>query len=172
MEVAPSEIPVIVKSLPNELSQENECFSVVDETILKYGGKRIIGWSIWENAGAFIEAEFHAVWQRHDGELQDLNKRPRIYNSILFLPDTKKEYSGVQVDNIRKPLTKDNDVIRLLYLAKRRFEIMNRGERASQYGEISLTGKELKEMTSLHKEMFRLEIRINNKYGKKSNESL
>ena len=68
--------PIYVRSIPNQINIENECFPLVDEYISNHGGERILGWAIWELPGLFIEAEFHAVWKAPAGELIDLSPRP------------------------------------------------------------------------------------------------
>lgn len=91
-----------------------------------------------ERPGVFIEAEFHAVWRSESGQCLDIVPRPLPFDSITFLPDPNRNYAGLQVDNVRKPLVKDNDLVRYLFLFKRRFAIMNTGDLAGQYGEIVL----------------------------------
>ncbi|BCV47449.1 hypothetical protein [Shewanella algae] len=54
--------------------------SLVQNKIDKFGGTLITGWAIWEKVGVFIEAEFHAVWLKPDGEHLGLNPRRHIPN--------------------------------------------------------------------------------------------
>ncbi len=127
-ELVPVETPIIVACRPIPNQPENECFPIVEDYVAANGGKRVIGWSIWERPGVFIEAEFHAVWRSESGQHLDIAPRPIPFTSITFLPDPERNYDGFQVDNIRKPLVKDNDLVRYLFLFKRRFEIVNTGD--------------------------------------------
>jgi hypothetical protein len=166
-EISPHRKPLTVRCAPQNQSPYNECFGLVDEKITESGGKQIIGWAIWEKTGVFIEAEFHAVWETTEGNLLDLNPRPPQFciESILFVPDANKTYSGRQVDNIRKPLVSDPDVVRFLYLASKRFQLLNRGDRAYQHGKIQLKNREAKEYQRISIEARRLNQKINKRYG-------
>lgn len=141
-----------------------ECFSIVPEHIVSHGGKQLTGWAIWETPGVFIEAEFHAVWQDNEGLLHDLTPRPIPLGHILFVPDPGREYAGRQVDNIRSAMVDDLDVIRFLYIFKRRFEILNKGDLANQHGEIVLPPKAAKEYRKLEKEVAQLHLRLSRRY--------
>lgn len=143
----------------------NECFAIVPKQIAAQGGVQLTGWAIWEVPGVYIEAEFHAVWQRPDGEVIDITPRPFVSDCILFLPDTKRQYAGRQVDNVRKPLVRDNDLVRFFFLLRRRFEILNQGDLANQHGEISLPRKAMREFTDLEKEMTKLQRRLYRRYA-------
>lgn len=140
-----SEIPVYVKSKPNQNIIQNECFPIVDEYILINGGERIIGWALWELPDLYIEAEFHAIWKSPDGELIDLNPRSLKTENILFLQDDSILYEGFQVNNIRLPLTNNPIVINFLNSYDRMFEFTNRGDRKGQHGEIRLNNEDERE---------------------------
>jgi hypothetical protein len=125
----------------------------------------VTGWAIWEWPKVFIEAEFHAVWCSPTGEFLDLTPRPLLSEHILFLPDATLKYDGRQIDNIRRALVKDNDLTRFLFIFRRQFEILNKGDLAFQHGAISLPPKALKELHALQKEGARLERRLNVRYA-------
>lgn len=65
----------------------------------------------------------------------------RLLPACPFLPGSVT----TQTDSVRKPLVDDPDVIRWLYLARRRFEIVNTSDLAEHYGRIELPGKLAKE---------------------------
>ncbi|MCO7188624.1 MULTISPECIES: hypothetical protein [unclassified Pseudoalteromonas] len=159
--------PVSVVCKPQYQEDENECFQLVQDKIEELGGTSVTGWAIWEKEGIFIEAEFHAVWLNSEGKYIDLN--PRHISSklkeILFIPDEQTRYKNKQIDNIRKPLVDDAVVKKFLHLNSKMFEFMNRGERAFQHGEIELSIREKKEHNKLLKELIKLELKINKKYG-------
>jgi len=144
----------------------------VEEQILLHGGSMRTGWAIWEWPNVFIEAEFHAVWQCPTGELRDLTPRALLSQHILFLPDSTTKYDGRQVDNVRKARVKDNDLNRFLFIFRRQFEILNKGDLAFQHGPISLPTGALKELQQLQKEGARLERRLHERYGRHEEEKL
>lgn len=162
--VAANKTPIEVFCSPVSNQPVNECFSVVEQYIATHGGESIIGWAIWERSGVFIEAEFHAVWRSDGGEYLDVAPRIQPFNKITFLPDPNKKYIGLQVDNVRKAIAKDNDVVRFLFLFKRQFEILNTGDLATQYGEISLPPRLYKEYAKLAREQGKLERRLEKRY--------
>lgn len=163
-QIVPDSQPILIPYEPLAGKPLLECFSIVPEHIVSHGGKQLTGWAIWETPGLFIEAEFHAVWQDNEGRLHDLTPRPVPLGHILFLPDPGREYTGRQVDNIRRALVDDLDVIRFLHLFKRRFEILNKGDLADQYGEIELSPRAAKEYRKLEKEMAQLNLRLSRRY--------
>jgi hypothetical protein len=156
--------PQLVVCRPRFDRPANACFPIVEEQIAINGGAMLIGWAIWEWPGLFIEAEFHATWVSPTGVVVDLNPRQIFTPSIVFLPDPTRRYEGKQVDNIRKPLIRDNDLIRFLFTCRRKFEILNKGELAYQHGLISLPPKTIREVQLLQKESTRLQQRLHNRY--------
>lgn len=164
--IAPGGDAHVVQCLPLLHEPFNECFSIVPKQIAAHGGSQLTGWAIWEVPGIYIEAEFHAVWQRPDGQIVDITPRPIYFPSIAFLPDPKRQYVGRQVDNIRQPLVRDNDLVRFLYLCRRRFEILNQGDLADQHGAIALTKKAMREFSNLEKEMAQMHRRLDRRYAR------
>lgn len=152
--------PRLVECRPLPGQPFNECFPIVEQQVARHGGQQLTGWAIWELPGLFIEAEFHAVWQQPGDQLVCITPRPLRCPRILFVPDPTRKYAGRQVDNIREPLVRDRDVIRLLYLFRRRFEILNQGDLANQHGAITLGKKALREFEQLEKEMAQLYRRL------------
>ncbi|WP_175716567.1 zinc chelation protein SecC [Burkholderia anthina] len=159
------ESPLYVSHRPLANKPPRECLVIVPEHIESHGGEQLNGWAIWEVPGVFIEAEFHAVWRDGAGELHDLTPRPEWPGgNLTFLPDPKRMYRGRQIDNIRKPLVKDRDVIRFLFLNHRVFEIMNAGDLADQHGLITLPPKAAREIGQIQKEMEMLWRRLDRRY--------
>ncbi|WP_407208096.1 hypothetical protein [Citrobacter freundii] len=95
----------------------------------------------------------------------DITPYPYHTDNILFLPDSKRIYKGQQVDNIRQALVNDPDVIRWLYLARKRFEILNTGDLANQHGRIELPPKLAKEYIKVMDETERLDSRLKRRYS-------
>lgn len=162
--VVPDSVAYVVQCFPLLGEPFNECFSIVPKQIAAHGGNQLTGWAIWEVPGIYIEAEFHSVWQRPDGEIFCITPRPYLFDEILFVPDSTRKYVGRQVDNIRKALVRDNDVVRYLYLCHRRFEILNQGDLADQHGLIALPKKAMREFTNLEKEVAKLYRRLDRRY--------
>ncbi|GAA5784879.1 hypothetical protein [Chitiniphilus shinanonensis] len=155
---------------PAEGESQLDCFRIVTERVSAAGGRMVLGWAIWEWPGAFIEAEFHAVWENPAGDLIDIAPRPFEFSSIAFVPDSRLVDTGRLVDNIRQPLVDDKDVKQFLFLAKRRTEILNHPSIVELFGDIdlSLLPKALvKELRDQVKTLARLELRLMRRYPPK-----
>ena len=108
-----------------------------------------------------IEAEFHTIWKSPEGNFVDITPKPVYFDSILFLPDPKKEYGGRQINNIRKPLINSLLVRRFIDIHNRIFAELNKGNLANYHGEIEPNQKLIK----LHDQASRLQESITEKYG-------
>lgn len=163
-----SERPFFVPHRPIPEKKMKECFSIVPEHVLAYGGIQRAGWKIhfWEKV--WIEAELHCVWEDKLGRFVDLTPKLEKGNFIIFLPAPNIKYTGRQIDNIRKAVTSDPDVIMLIKLYADKFRYMNQGDLADQYGEISeIGGKGLVDVLSgIHDLMVKTERKIIGKYGR------
>ena len=133
--------PHYVPCRPNADSPQNECFSIVDARVESEGGKKILGWQIWQGQ-LLVEAEFHAVWKSPNGEVIDITPKSRSFDNILFIPDRNTIYEGKQVNNIRVNISGNPLVDDFIAVYGAVFRIENKGERALQY-ELSLCGNEL-----------------------------
>lgn len=139
--IVPGEIPVYINVIPESYAEINECFPSVEKKIRLSGGSMVLGWQIWRSP-FLIEAEFHAVWKSPADELIDITPKGMPISKILFLPTPGTEYNGIQKDNIRQGLEKNELVDHFIALAQAEYRIKNRGERAHQYGEILLSDEE------------------------------
>lgn len=158
--VVPGQLPILVSHEPLANKPLLECLTIVPEHVACHGGKQLTGWAIWEGTH-IIEAEFHAVWRNPEGRIVDLTPRPPelALANILFLEDLGREYTGRQIDNIRKPLVDSFNVKRLIKLMERRFEILNEGDLADQY-EVQLSPTAEREYRELEKEVMKLQLRL------------
>ncbi len=147
-EISADHQPFYIEVKPLAGENPKDCFFIIDRYVKAHGGERIIGWAIWELPLVFVEAEFHAVWLSPTGEYVDLTPRSSNTARCLFLPDPSMTYSGRQVDNIRRPISQLPEVVALLDVQERLFEIKNRGDRATQIGEIVFLGEEKREIFS------------------------
>ena len=159
--IDPSLKPVYIPVEPETFAKENECFPAVQEKIKRCGGSQMLGWQIWQS-DFLIEAESHAIWKSLDEKMVDvtpkyipLNENLRLpISQIVFLQDSKKEYDGKQVDNIRLNTTNNPVVDDFIKLAQSEFKILNKGERALKY-EINLSVEESRELKKLQIYFFR-----------------
>lgn len=153
--------PIYVGCDPVKHAPQNECFQVVQNYIEQNGGTAVIGWAIWERPKVFIEAEFHTIWRAPDGRYLDISPRQRPVPRILFIQDNRRKYEYVQVDNVRKSLTKDKDVERFLFLRREYFKLVNEGDLKHQFGLIPATPK----IRANIYEAMDLEQKLNKRYG-------
>lgn len=153
--------PFCVSCAPLQGGPQNECFALVEAHVARHGGSAILGWAIWERPKVFIEAEFHTIWRTPDGRHIDIAPRGLPIPRILFAHDSRRKHNGMQVDNVRKALTKDKDVERFLYLRSEYFRLLNEGDLKYQFGEIPATPKMLANI----KEATALEYKLLNRYG-------
>lgn len=148
-EIAPSATPFYVDVAPILGAPINECFSLVECYVRQHGGTRVIGWSLWEMPGLFVEAEFHAIWRSPEGSYLDIAPKMEATARILFLPSPDVIYSGRLVDNIRRPIGNDPKVIQYLRCFNDLFEFRNRVQKAGQHGEIELKGADQAELKTI-----------------------
>lgn len=141
--------PCFVPTTPVDEAEPNDCFPVVERYVAEHGGSICYGWTIWEWAGVYAEAEFHAVWRSPSGELRDLTPKLLPVSQILFLPDPSRTYEGRQVNNVRRPLSSSPDVADFLAAADAEFELMNGGARAEEHGAIRVSASEAAELGTI-----------------------
>lgn len=127
----------------------NECFPNVEAKIARAGGRMLCGWQLWEWPNVLIEAEFHAVWVSPVGELVDITPKPHGETRILFVPDERKHYDGTAVDNVRMPLRDDQLIRHFIRASEAIVRVLNRGERASQYGYVSVPAHEIEPLQQI-----------------------
>ena len=140
--LAPGIEPTYVAVRPIVGAPANECFPLVDASVLRDGGSSMLGWSLWELPGVFVEAEFHAVWASPTGDLIDVTPKNRQVSRILFLPGKDLVYFGRQVNNVRRALSSDPCITQYFATFDAEYALMNRGLRADQHGEVKLTESE------------------------------
>ena len=72
----------------------DECYENVGAVVRSSGGQALLGWTIWEAPGVFLEATFHAVWRGDDGELLDPTPKADGELITLFVPDPNAVDAG------------------------------------------------------------------------------
>lgn len=106
-----TQTPVFVPVMPVSGTLRNECFPNVQSHIKQYGGAIQYGWMIWEYPIG-VEGVFHACWVDTSGQLVDITAKDDGETKILFLPDSKKVYEGIPIDNVRQLSTKNPVILR------------------------------------------------------------
>jgi SEC-C motif len=166
LQLTAKESPVRVQHQPEPGAIESDCFPTVDRKAQQEGGRRILGWQIWQTK-LLIEAEFHAIWESPEGDLLDITPKPIALTHILFIPDSEANYEGRQIGNIRLNITGNALVDEFISIHDCLFRISNRGERADQY-EISLKGREAEAYKVLSQAKVMVEEMATRGEGKKS----
>ena len=141
-ELVPGGIPHYVDVEPLRNAAANDCFVHVPERTSLEGGFVVNGWALWELPGVFVEAEAHCVWLRPNGDYLDITPKKSATARVFFLPDTSLVYESRQINSVRKPVVRDQNIQAYLDSFTDEFNLLNRGERASQFGEITLSGRE------------------------------
>ena len=159
-EIAPGVTPIYVDVRPKHGEDANECFHVVRRQVATVGGGAIIGWSIWELPGLFVEAEFHSVWRSPDGEHIDLTPKNEPTARILFLPTPDRTYDGRPLNNVRRALTREPILSEWFDALDAKYELLNRGDRAFEHGEIHLEGRDAIEYNAIEQAIEELGVQV------------
>ena len=93
--------PDYVTVEPGEECLPNRCFQNVAAMVKRHGGSVQHGWRMREQASAYVEGEFYAVWRRLDGALIDVTPRVEGLSEILFLADSRMVWTGEPVESRR-----------------------------------------------------------------------
>lgn len=163
-ELSPGETPFYVDVVPNTEEPVNECFHVVNRQIARFGGASVIGWAIWELPTVFIEAEFHAVWRSPDGNHVDVAPKSTPTRRVFFLPDRNRTYEGYPLDNVRRPIVSAPEVREFFKALEAKYELMNRGKRAYEHGEIRLFEADAVEYDQIEHAIAHLGLLVNARY--------
>lgn len=141
--VAPGAKAIYLPVTPESAAVVNECFPNVQAKIERSGGSMLCGWQVWEWPHVLVEAEFHAVWQSPAGELVEITPKAQQEPRILFVPDPRLHYHGLPKDNVRLALRDDQLIRHFIRASELIVQVMNKGERISQYGHISVPANEI-----------------------------
>lgn len=141
--VAPGREPMYLPVRPTDGAKVNECFPNVEAKISLAGGRMLCGWQIWEWPHVLVEAEFHAVWVSPEGEFVEITPKQHGEETILFVPDPSLTYAGLAKDNLRLAVRDDLLVQHFIRVSEEIVKVMNRGERAGQYGYVSVPAHEI-----------------------------
>ena len=125
---APGQVPKFVANNPKPDALPNECFGNVAAQVEKYGGERILGWTIWEWPNVLIEAEFHAIWKSPEGTLLDITPKADGESEILFVSDLTAIYDGNYIDNKRLALRDDAVIVDFIRMSEELFRLTRIGK--------------------------------------------
>jgi hypothetical protein len=79
-----------VPVLPAPTADSGMCLRNVEEHVARHGGRRALGWAIWENEICLM-AEFHCVWVSPDGEVIDITPAEQGESQVVFAFDESYE---------------------------------------------------------------------------------
>lgn len=159
-ELVPGGQPLLVDVVPREGASANDCFLHVPERVAADGGGQVLGWSLWELPGIFVEAEAHTVWRRPDGGLLDIAPKNAETARVFFLPDPTLKYEGRQINSVRRAVVADAHVQEYLDTFAEEFDLMNRGDRSGQFGEIALRGGDAAEFRRIQERRAQAFLRV------------
>lgn len=83
---------------------KGECFSNVEKN-LNSGDSGVLGWVIWQTSTHLLQAEFHSVILRSNGDLGCVTPFNRPYSKILFLPHFDFLYKQKRVQTRYKAIS-------------------------------------------------------------------
>jgi hypothetical protein len=109
--IVPGADPRYVPVRPASGARPSFCHANVALQVRRAGGKLRHGWTIWEEPGQFLVAEFHSIWESPSGELVDITPHVDGERTIMFLPDPHRKWESRYVPNRLQPLTNDPRVL-------------------------------------------------------------
>lgn len=154
----------ICESSPEYVEVANErepldCFFNCAAEVTENGGELILGWAIWERAGAYLEAEHHAIVKRLDGTLMDVTPH-NGETHILFLADPTAKFNGiVGRNNHRAPIAPE--AVEWKTLANENGE---RLRKAKMYGISKITETQRQETMRVAERLMKVQNEIETKY--------
>jgi hypothetical protein len=85
--------PVQVSVSVDPTGKIENCYNNVLNKISKIGGSISYGWVIWE-FDYWYEAEHHAIWVDENGLPLDITPHPFTTDTIMFVEDNNRKYTG------------------------------------------------------------------------------
>ena len=107
-------LPFYVPVVPEPTARSQFCFPNVDDKVRRNGGECVLGWCLWDKPTYWVEGEFHAIWRSPDGVFQCVSPHADGEQTLLFLPDKRRQYRGVPVANVRFSWPKDAEAGRYI----------------------------------------------------------
>lgn len=137
--------PVFLENEPSAWPEAEDCYAAVDDQVRRHGGAACFGWRIWEWPRTLLEAEFHCVWRNPEGGLRDIAPTKMLDGRILFVADAVRTFTGTRIGSRQHPLRSGIDVSDFIAACEAEFELLERGDRATQFGRVTLQGDEAEE---------------------------
>lgn len=89
---------IAVQTRPDAI--DGECFQNVRHQIEEFGGSQCYGWRVNLLPHIYIYGEFHAVWERLDGQLVDVSPVvPAEQKQVIFIRDKQRISNGNRIPN-------------------------------------------------------------------------
>ena len=106
-----SEPPQYIPVKPAPGATPLNCHVNVKVRVKHEGGSIVYGWALWEMAPVFLEAHFHAIWSRSDGQRIDITPPQDGENKLLFARDRNRVWAGKKVPHQYFPLARNRRAI-------------------------------------------------------------
>jgi hypothetical protein len=154
--------PEYVKVEPVAGAEIDQCFFNVDEHVKNTDGKATNGWTIWIWPKVFIEAEHHCVWEKDDGELQDITPKRDGEETILFVRDRNAvfDWSGRTTKiNKKRNISGKKFVSKYLTLTSQRQKIIS--ENSSFVGRDRMSNIDPIALYEIEGELSKLSLKMN-----------
>jgi hypothetical protein len=90
--IVPGSTPIFMDVQPDPHSVMSECFDNVNTFAQRRGGTPLLGWTIWNYHGLWLDAELHSVWKAPDGKLSDITPPVDGEAILMFLPDPTRAF--------------------------------------------------------------------------------
>ena len=128
--------PIYVDIVPDIDAIIGECFLNVINKVDTANGEAVFGWKFAEYS-FMIEAQFHAVWKTHDGNLVDVTPGddPKV-KQILFVIDHTRTFDGKRTDNFRFNTTNNELVDDIIEIEKARFKLTDNAKEVDATGRV------------------------------------
>src|SRR4051794_35044775 len=109
-QITPTREPLLVPRRPAPGAASGNPFALLKDHASRHGGGVRYGWTITEQPGWYLEAEFHAVRVAPTGELIGITPGQEGVSSLLFLPDSGRTFQGESLPNQFHALSPSPDV--------------------------------------------------------------
>jgi hypothetical protein len=136
----PTRAPLWVPVRPTPGAGEAHDLAALKSHVARQGGRIQFGWTIWENPGWYLEAEFHPLWSTPQGELIETSPAPGAVAlaRVLFLPDATRAFQGEDIPNRFHALSRSPDVVSVVqqaeFLARLQAETRTQARKALSQG--------------------------------------
>ncbi len=161
--ICPGQKPFLVPIVPRYGCAKRGCFGNVEETVRLSGGGLVYGWEVSQVPKVYLEAVFHAVWQKPQGGLECCTPREVPQPKLLFLRDVHRTHTDQEIPPYRISLSVKLHLVEQLWvLIDQKVEILNSLQLGGFPPDHSASIYRLRDLTS---EIVRLRERIESGRG-------